>query len=92
VTAHRVKISCDFPIVGVVEIEANTEAEALAIATDRYGKDKKNFNVEIIQEEEFEKIRSVGDVRQSGGSNDPAGGNVSSGGSPSSKEAPKQEG
>ena len=90
--AHKVKVSCDFPIVGVVEIEANTEAEALAIAIDRYGKDKKNFNVEIIQEEEFEKIRSVGDVRQSGGSNDPAGSDVSSGGSTSSEEASKQEG
>lgn len=89
---YRVKISCDFPIVGIVDLETETEAEALAIATERYGKDKKNFAVEIIQKETSEEVHSLGDVRQSGGSNDPAGGDVSSGGPTSGEEASKQEG
>lgn len=85
---YKVKVSLDFPIVGITEVEADTEADALRIATERYGKDKKNFNVELVQEEAAEAVHSTGDVRQSSGSDNSVGSDISIGGSQGSKEAP----
>lgn len=73
---HIAKISFEFPIVGVEEFEADTEADAIALATDKYGKDKKNFNVEIISEEAAKEVLGSGDVRSSDGGNDTSGSNV----------------
>lgn len=86
---YNIKVSCDFPIVGVAEVEADTEKDALVIATERYGKDKKNFNVEIISEEEAaEAVHRAGNIRQSSGGDNPTGSDVGLGSQESSEEAP----
>ena len=81
---YKVKISCELPISGIADIEADTEADALRIAEAKYFKDQKNFNVEIYKEDvptTAEAVSSTGDVRSTERSDDPTGGSQSEGSS-----------
>lgn len=75
----KLKVEMSLPVVGIEEIEADTEQDAIRIAHAKYNSrnDKKDFNVSIFKEEITSAVPSTGDVRSTERSDDPNRGSQS---------------